>query len=179
MDTVFWIGLGLGALISVPLSITANLWTDKARYLLDKRRRIRLSNKKSKEVRTYFFVRALREGDPTAKILFDIDAASSIRTLIFSAMDLTVLACLALVVSDARAKPYMSLLLGSAALLTVMGLGFCFWSIMLEARLLTIRQRLRWFHDYETSIRVKWGDDAIEEMMAQANQASSKARSLP
>jgi hypothetical protein len=48
--------------------VVGNLWTDSVRSYLDKRKHIRLSNKKSKEVRTYFLVRTLREGQPTTSL---------------------------------------------------------------------------------------------------------------
>jgi hypothetical protein len=170
MDTIFWVGLGLGALVSIPISIAANLWTDAVRNFLDKRKRIRLSNKKSKEVRTYFFVRALREGDPTAKVLLDIDATFSNRSAIFAGMCLGALMCFLLVALHPIGKEHPFIILGTSLSFMVFLIGFHSWSMTLHWKLAQIRRRLMWFHDYETNIRVKWGDDALEEMQMAAAQ---------
>jgi hypothetical protein len=77
MDTVFWTGIVLGALLGLIGSVLGNLWTDDIREFLDKRKRLRLSNKKSRELQTFCYVKALREGNPTAKILFDLDQTLS------------------------------------------------------------------------------------------------------
>jgi hypothetical protein len=170
MDTIFWVGLGLGALVSIPLSIDANLWTDAVRDFLDKSKRIRLSNKKSKEVRTYFFVRALREGDATAKVLFDIDATFSNRSAIFTGMCLGGLLCFMLVALDPKAAEHPVIILGTFLSFAIFAAGFHLWSMTLHWKLAQVRRRLMWFHQYETNIRVKWGDDALEEMQMAAGQ---------
>jgi hypothetical protein len=165
MDMVFWLGLGLGALISVPLSITANLWTDKVRDLLDKRRKIRLSNTKSKEVKMYFFVRTLREGDPTSRILFDEETNQSLRWLVFGmfcflAMTFLVMASLQ---PQVRQQSGAALIVFIYVLLVLCAVAVC-WSLLMHTRTSMVRWRLRQFKTYETDIRVKWGDDALEEL---------------
>jgi hypothetical protein len=170
MDTIFWVGLALGVLISIPLSIAANLWTDAVRDFLDKRKRIRLSNKKSNEVRTYFFVRALREGNPTAKVLFDIDATFSNRSAIFTCMCLGGLMCFLLVALHPKAREHPVIILCTFLAFAVFAMGFHVWSMTLHWKLAQIRRRLKWFHEYEANIRVKWADDALEEMQMTAGQ---------
>jgi hypothetical protein len=167
MDTIFWVGLLMGGLLSIPLSIAANLWTDVVRGYLDKRRHIRLSNKKSKEVRTYFFVRALREGNPTAKVILDIESTLSNRAAIFTAICFGGLfSIIILVAANSKFAEYPKSSFASAAIFAVAALAFHLAGMMLHFKLLQIRRRLKWFNDYETGIRVKWGDDALEEFMA-------------
>jgi hypothetical protein len=170
MDIIFWIGLFLGGLLGLIGSILGNLWTDAVHDFLDKRRRIRLSNKKSKEVRTYFFVRALREGDPTAKVLFDMDATFSNRAAIFTGICLGAMMCLILVAFHPNAHEYPIAIVTVLFVLTVFMVAIHLWSTTLHWKLLQIRRRLMWFHEYETGIRAKWGDDELEEMQMAAEQ---------
>lgn len=165
MDTVFWTGLGLGALISVPLSITANLWTDKVRDYLDKRRKIRLSNRKSKEVRTYFFVRALVEGNPVAKVMFDMNVAESARMLLFATIAFVGIVFLALLSSDPRTVPYKPHMLWLGYIVSAWAIITYLISSYLHLFNSQVERRTRRFKQYEDSIREKWGDDALEEAL--------------
>ena len=173
MDTVFWSGLLIGGLFSIPLSITANIWTDAVRDFLDKRRHVRLSNKKWREVRTYFEVRALREGDPTAKTIFDYEQVDNIRAVIGMLLCLSMALPLIYiyVVREPQVKEHL------AAYLSIwgfIGIIFCYFSLyaaFLHWRALRIRIRLRRFHSYEDSIREKWGDDALEKFHMASQQS--------
>jgi hypothetical protein len=170
MDIIFWVGLLLGGLLGFIGSMLSNLWTDAIGDYLDKRRRIRLSGKKSKEVRTYFFVRALREGDPSAKVLFDIDATFSNRAAIFIGICLGAMMCLVLVAFHPNAHEYPISIVTAFCVLTVFMVAFHLWSTILHWKLMHIRRRMMWFYEYETGIRVKWGDAALEEMQIAAEQ---------
>lgn len=175
MDAIFWIGLGLGALLSMPISILANLWTDRVRNYLDRRRHIRLSNKKSKEVRTYFFVRALREGNPTAKVLLDIEATFFNRSAIFTELCFSGLfSMVVLLAANQKFIEHPKLAFASIIFFAVFGLGFHFYGMSMHLQLMRIRRRLKWFDEYETGIRVKWGDDALEEFAMNAEKITQK-----
>ena len=108
MDAVFWTGLLLGALIGLPISITANLWTEPVRELLHIRRRIRYSEKKSRELRRYFYVKALRDGDPTAKILLDMQLNDVTRALLFLLGSTFLYATCIALISQPYAQDYRS-----------------------------------------------------------------------
>jgi hypothetical protein len=161
MDWQFWVGLALG----IPLSIAANIWTDRVRDFLDKRRTIRLSNKKSKEVQTYLYVRSLREGDATAKVMFDIGAINSLRELLFGLFGLVTIVFIVMAASDPKLSPYKTYIGYFSFFLIFLVTGFMTLSLIQYWRLLQIRRRLRWFREYENGIREKWGDDAIEEFL--------------
>ena len=120
-------------------------------------------------MRTYFFVRALREGNPTAKVLFDIDATFSNRTAIFTGISVVLALCFMILgAASQKLQQYPYLIVSLTVLFGLFALAFHFWSTMLHFKLIQIRRRLNWFHDYETNIRVKWGDDALEEMQQMA-----------
>jgi hypothetical protein len=46
MDTLFWVGILVGALVGIPTAIISNLWTDPVRGFLHRRRTIRLNRRK-------------------------------------------------------------------------------------------------------------------------------------
>jgi hypothetical protein len=162
MDWQFWIGLALG----IPLSIFANLYTDRVRDYLDKRRTIRLSRKKSKEVRTYLYVRSLMEGHPGSKVLLDMDNSLVDRLTTMWAF-IYLLAAIAILFAfqpkfEVIQKP---ILIGAMAVLllsTVLSIPL----LIIHLDLTQTRRKVRRFSDYENSIREKWGDDAIEEFLA-------------
>jgi CBS domain containing-hemolysin-like protein len=163
VDTSFWSGILVAALLSVPLSIFSNIYSDRVREFLEKRKRIRLSNKKARELQTYCLVKALREGDPTATTIFSIDQTLSNRMLI--------LTCTSVGVSYASLLIYLTPLFSEhipkqyfIAFMVVTGLGvmfFHYYSTVLHARLIQIKYKLMWFDDYEQKIRTRWGDDAL------------------
>ncbi len=71
MDSTFWIGLIIGAVLSLAASIIANLYTDRIQQYLSTRRRIRLNGKKASELKTHDFVKKLRMGDPVTLLEFN------------------------------------------------------------------------------------------------------------
>jgi hypothetical protein len=161
MDTTFWTGIILGAFLGLVCSILGNLWTDAVRNFIDKRKRIRLNGKKSKEVRTYCFVRALREGNPTAKVLFDIDQTMSVRSTLFMIACLSFLVAMLFVARQPQIHEHLAVFLTLFTAVFVMFLFFYGYATSLHLEVLRIKYRLLRFEEYETSVRVKWGDDAV------------------
>src|SRR5450631_3842969 len=166
-----WTSILIGALLTIPLSIFANLFTEPVRDYLDKRRTIRLSRKRSKEVQTYLFVRALMEGEPRAKVLLDINAGMASRAATFSVLGFGAVSLVIFLHSSqpkiqAHPIPVAIMLLVGFILFAVM----YFISMHLHTAQLNVGRKLRRFHDYENSIREKWGDDAIEEFLAPAKK---------
>lgn len=68
MDTSFWVGIFLGAVISIITSFFANLYTDNLREYLSRRLQVKLSGKKANELKTYAFVKRLTLGEPVAML---------------------------------------------------------------------------------------------------------------
>jgi sensor histidine kinase YesM len=59
----------------------------------------------------------------------------------------------------------------SLGMLSLMFLFFYFYTTSLHWRGLRIKYRLLRIEEYETSIRVKWGDDALEEFQTAAERS--------
>lgn len=79
MDIVFWFGIAVGAMVGIPVSIVANLWTDPVRGFLSRRRTIRLSRNKHKELSSYYFVRRVIGGDEAAKAVLAFSSNTRAR----------------------------------------------------------------------------------------------------
>lgn len=165
MDWVFWIGLGLGAAISFPISIIANLQTENVREWFGKRRAIKLSEKKYKEVRTYLYIRALVEGNPVAKVLLDLDTSFVNRIVTISLLPMLCVVPVLVVALQPEMTKYRHFFgFACIALCLISSLsGFVVMSF--HFLLSQIRRKVLNFVEYENSIREKWGDDAIEEFL--------------
>lgn len=167
MDWIFWMGLGLGALIGLPISIMANLWTDRVRDYLDQRRTIRLSKQMSKELSTYVYVRSLREGDPTSKAIFDIDTSQPGHMFTLHTSCLVMAGFFVFLADQSKLEAYRAPLAGMALLLIFLSLVSLASGFLLYREYQQIRRKLRRFEEYENSIREEWGPYPIEEFMAE------------
>jgi hypothetical protein len=164
MNTIFWVGICLGALIGIPAAIVANLWTDPVRGFLSRRRTIRLNRKKEKELRRYSLVKSILEGDEAAKARLSLLQHMALYLVLIIIFNLLAFGGLALISFNAgELHQYWSILpiklfvvadlLGSyAAVVLSFVLFFSSWLIM---------QRLQNFKQYEQSILEKWGSDAF------------------
>jgi len=65
MDATFWLNLLLPLVLSIPLSIMANIYSDPVREFIAKRRHIRLNKRCAREIRMHQWVLAIKRGDPT------------------------------------------------------------------------------------------------------------------
>lgn len=165
MDWIFWLGLALGAAISFPVSVLANLWTDRAREYLGKRRQIRLSNRKAKEIATYLKIRAIVEGDPTVKAVFDLERLSATRSLLMAILGMSIIGIgFTVFLSPAfeeHKRTVRIFLFVYLAMTGIVGLN----SFYEHYLMVQIRSKLGRFREYENRIREKWGDDAIEDFL--------------
>jgi hypothetical protein len=164
MDAIFWIGLGLGALVSIPAAVIANLWTDPVRGFMDRRRTVKLGRKKEKELRKYWLVRAIMEGDEAEKANFIFRQNFAIHSAIFSVGYIIAALCAGVAIYGGG---FTSVLKNRWFILlsVVWGFGANYlllfsFGTMLQAWRITMR--LRDFARYERSIVEKWGNPEPE-----------------
>jgi hypothetical protein len=158
MDYVFWAGIALGAILGVAGSIIGNLWTDKVRSYLDNRRKISLSKTKSRELRRYYFAKALREGEPSSTIFYSLLQTYFIAAVSFLAVLVGFLIILFFVAKEPIVQQHFGIV--RAIALWVCASGFLLLCVIqhLYIVLYKIWSRLRRFEQYESQIYEKWGD---------------------
>ena len=161
MDLTFWVGIAIGAFISLAASFAANFYTDQLRDYLQQRSVIRLSRQRSRELKTHAKIVAIRNGYPAA-----IADLTECQFMAIMACFVTVLG-LGLLCTMAALKESMKTLMphwtfvAFAIIVTVMiGLASFLASVLMMQSRSTMRKLLR-FSRYEQQIREKWGDDAI------------------
>ncbi|MCK1567488.1 hypothetical protein IVB08_26615 [Bradyrhizobium sp. 173] len=160
MDTAFWLGIGMGALVGIPISIVANLWTDPVRGFLDRRRTIQLSRQKDKELGNYYFARAILDGDEAAKAHLNFRQTFAVHSAVFSALYLLVGLMAGL---GMYAGGYVEVLKLTfvKVLIMVWAIGgnyLAIHSIISFLNTWRVVLRLRNFSRYEASIIEKWGE---------------------
>lgn len=69
MDSIFWMGIALGAILGLIASVLGNLLTDPLREQINRTRKIWLARKQEQEAKTYRRVVDLRAGSPVATLL--------------------------------------------------------------------------------------------------------------
>jgi hypothetical protein len=160
MDITFLIGLFIGAILSLIASIAANLYTDSIRAYFSSRRKVRLSNKKLQELKTYKSVSDLKRGTPSALLIHQQRGELVPRLFMLAIMVLVLFVALGLTPQTERAV-YPKLF---ASLPPVF---FAFFIVLVStayARLLSQASNVykaAHFEQYESDIRAKWGNDAI------------------
>jgi hypothetical protein len=158
MGATFWVGTLVGAILSLVASVVANLFTDRIQQFISARRRIRLGNRKTIELKTYAFVKGLRSGDPVAHL-----ELSRARDISLYSLGLGASSLLSLLVF--YIDPNVERTAGLNQLLPVVLLVACL--ICLLVFLLTSQsisrqiKKAKDFEQYEADIRTKWGSDAI------------------
>jgi hypothetical protein len=160
LDTAFWLGIGLGALIGIPSSIIANLWTDPVRGFLDRHRTIQLSRQKDKELRSYYFARAILEGDEAAKAYFSVRQTFAVQSAVFSALYLLVAIMTGLGIYVGGYTEVLKFTFAKVLIL-IWAIGVNYLAIHSMVSFLNLWRvvlRLSNFKRYEASIVEKWGE---------------------
>jgi hypothetical protein len=161
MDLTFWMGILIGGFLSLATSVAGNLYTDEIREFLGRRKRLRLSNRKAKELSTHRYITELRNGDPTQTVLFSLKQTLSTRYALFGAFATIVAYMVMLLPPDVRAfvprfgLPIFFFSMGACAIFFLL-IGFAEHTSLLQTK----RKLLR-YADYERQIRERWGNDAI------------------
>ena len=167
MDTTFWMGIAIGAIISLFVSIMANLYTPRLRTFLDKRSELRLSNKKADELQDYALAKGVLNGLPLMIQKIETRRNLALRMMIY-ALAFLVMATGFLVLVTAL----ISLRAPEDSVPST--LVFVFVNIVLFASMAAIASSVRMnrnvrdiiqkasnLEKYENDIRKKWGEDAI------------------
>jgi hypothetical protein len=158
MDIVFWVGLFVGALLGLIGSILGNLWTDAVRSYLDNRRQIRLSKKKSRELRRYYFTKNLRDGEPATTIFYGLLQIYFVAAISFLAVMVGFFIILFIVGKDPVAQQHIIIARTFAILAGLSSLILLAVIQHLYFRIYQIWSRLRRFEAYEVQIYDKWGE---------------------
>lgn len=155
----FWLGIIIGAVISIITSILANLWTGKIQDFVEGTKRLRLARKRAAEMRVYRFLKELRRGSPEALVELSWRQHDIVMSFLYAW-----LACSMALASAALYRMKVELALPSWIVL-IFGYGmaagglFFFWTSWFSGvkhRLLV--RKLTHFSDYEVALRKRWGD---------------------
>jgi hypothetical protein len=84
LDLVFWIGLGVGAILSLIASIVANIYDDKIQRTLDTFKLARKGKHRSTALKEYLLIRDLQQGVRDKYIHFLTLSTTSVLALICS-----------------------------------------------------------------------------------------------
>ena len=162
MDFNFWAGIVIAAVVSVPLSIFANIYSDDVRKAIARFRGLRLAKREAKEASIYREVKAIQSGDVRANTdLILLDIRSTRRTIwaIIGAGEFMIV--FAYFDSFSHFAPE-SLLFGIMLLITVAIVYFIVGAFFIDLRTAQIARRLRQFEAYEDEILDRWGADALD-----------------
>jgi hypothetical protein len=161
MDTAFWAGIILGGLVSFPVAIVANLYSEQVREYLDRRRVVRLNRKRSSEIAVHERLLRLINGDPTQTLLHAEHQLMMIMSLLVLCMCYGFLFGLAYF-----RKPILIMVPKTAVEVAAIALLLFSGTVSLLVLLIfsdyrNTMRKIRRFSDYEAQIRAKWGEDAI------------------
>jgi hypothetical protein len=153
--------------LSLLASVVANIYSDTVREYLGRRKQIRLSNRKSRELQTYALIKGLVEGDPIAIVRFSYSQSASIYTTVAATLLITMSLLLLSLSNPAFLKPEEldatvrhTVVLVIMLMVAVSGLMFLGGYVMAISNMSRMR-KLRRFSEYEADIRKKWGSDAV------------------
>jgi hypothetical protein len=164
VDTTFWVGIGIGAVLSLFASIAANLFHSRINAYLDKRKLVSHEKRKRNALRLHKVIVDLHEGtrDKTFYLL-------RISTgLIVSALMLISALCSAVVLLglmpapatfDEPIRPHISKILGILILGFFAGFGTMLLSII-SNELRAVESALGDYVKYLSEFKERWGDDA-------------------
>jgi hypothetical protein len=157
MDTTFWLGLSIGAMLSLLASVMANLYTERMRQYFTLRRRIRLDSQKARELKIYDFVKKIRAGEITSMLEFNRSRDLSLYILMLCTV------CLVLFVVFADNNINKTGTLNAVLPITLLAMALvCLCGFLAISESISRRiKKARDFEQYEANIRTKWGDDAI------------------
>jgi hypothetical protein len=160
MDSTFWIGIIVGAILSLISSVAANLYTDNIRAYFSERRQVRLSDKKLQELKTYKFVSDLKNGVPSTLLVHQDRRDSVPRMFMLAIMVLILFVALGITPQSERlAHPTLFTALPASVFTLFVGLLSFAYARMIQNTLNVYKAGH--FEQYEKDIRAKWGDDAI------------------
>ncbi|WP_354208345.1 MULTISPECIES: hypothetical protein [unclassified Bradyrhizobium] len=155
----------MAALIGMPFSIMANLWTEPVRGYLAKQRTIRLNSQKDKELADHALVRALSEGHPLAVLTVQGERNWAVRVLVQGVFCMVISAAfVSFAVSFVNAPAERALLLFtgiSAILCGAVGLSAAISSHGAATHADNLVLKATKLKEYEDEIYAKWGADAI------------------
>lgn len=163
MDSIFWTGLLIGALLSVPLSITSNLWTDPVRDYLLKRRTLRLNKQKSKELEDHELAKGLRDGNALAMLTVQGYRDHATRMTLYSVLMIGLVSSFVTVgVTVAPDDPRTFNVAFSAAVIVLLSSGFALLSSAVTySHVGQLVEKAHSLEEYVREIRAKWGGDAV------------------
>jgi hypothetical protein len=161
VDTAFWLGIVLGAVVSLMASFAANLYTDTLRSYLAKRSQLRLSNRRAKEIDDYKLVKMLRSGDPLARLEIQGRRDSGLRNMLWALLFSQCMIAF-VVIRFMRPELYYIVIVvaGVAGLMSSVAMVLSF-AISTSTRSLLLKAKK--IEEYEQQIRNEWGEDAIEQ----------------
>jgi hypothetical protein len=164
MNAIFWIGTLVGAVVSLIVSIVANLYTPQIRAFLDKRSQLRLSSKKAEELLEYELSKAIFSGVPLAIQKLERRRDHATRMMLYSVMFL--LLSVALISLDTAANAKADAMLGHLTYIGLCFMGVCFAaalmiSVSISGSVGNLILKASDLDMYEKDIRQKWGEDAI------------------
>jgi phosphotransferase system glucose/maltose/N-acetylglucosamine-specific IIC component len=160
MDTTFFVGIFIGAIVSIITSFYANLYTDQFREFLSRRRQVRLSSKKANELKTYAFVKSLKLGDPIALLELQGRRSQTIMLMLLAVFGITLAVLFIVAPTTDHKSPSIS-----HAVVSIVLVSFSLSSLIVAlANDLSVGssiKKAKQFDQYESDIRTKWGADAI------------------
>jgi hypothetical protein len=157
MDTTFWVGIVIGAILSLVMSVLANLYNDRIKFAIEGRRRLSLMKKLEDELRTYRLIKDIREGKPEAYVILTTNQMQLIMLGILTILLLN----FGLYTSAIQVRPDSALNIIPKLFpsFIVISSIFCLWLINSRIkRLLAIRRKANHFEEYEKELKEKWGD---------------------
>lgn len=157
MDSAFWAGILIAAVISIPLSIFANIYTDTVRSFFVRWRGFRLNKQQSRELARFRYVEQLCSGDPVALAALQLDDGLATRNFVFGGVMAMELFFMAVLVERLKASvpswvvfTFASVTASGAIILILTG-----WVQGMRVRL--TRRRMANIKAYADAIQRKWG----------------------
>ncbi|UEM17025.1 MULTISPECIES: hypothetical protein [Bradyrhizobium] len=161
----FWLGILCAAVVGIPFSIAANLWTDPVRGYLGNRQVAKLNQTRDRELRRYWYVRHIMAG--SGQVLADLQFRQSyaIHGAVFAGLYYMMMLSIGFFAyvgqktevlhSRTAAVVFIICTIGAAALAAT--------SMLQMFNVLRIMRRVRNFTAYEQSIIEKWGEPVPED----------------
>ena len=161
MDTTFWISLLVPLLLSIPLSVIANIYSDPVREFVLKRRHIRLNKKRSREIRMHQRVLAIKSGDPTELLSLSY-AQFLVMMMTVAAVGLSA-AWVAWLVFRPQVLTHISeiLFIIAYSFLVLVATAAQWLGAVLFNDIRVTMLKVRRFERYEEQMKAKWGPDVL------------------
>jgi len=167
MDTTFWVTLAITAVLSLVMSVVANLYNDRIKEVIEHTKKLRLNKKRETELRTYRFLNGLKGGAPLAYLRVSVDQAGIVSGLLLGLIMMVVGLLISLLLGFFE-KIYDFTQLerigfGAASLLPFAVGNFVFVSALWQRIYYrNLIKKLAHFEEYKKELTAKWGDTAIE-----------------